>query len=357
MAKLTKLNKGMLFPILRMLLGIEVVILLLLLFNNWNTLFPNEIADKTIGTNIARCEASMITDKLTVYPTNLSVRMGKYDVQLLLDLSDSVVIAYDNFIDYGYIAYQLGEKKLSLIEVILSEKFPDELGLDADDIEILNAGNILRRILYHEESTSDIEIVGKELDGIDGYLFIIEHTMTNDSDKYREKHLESIELDGDYEVDIENFNSKAMKLMITITDSLLVTENKDRMAMVHLDGLGEFDLSTLSSFNNNIGFNFNLVTGLNILNCDTGEVYAHILTLPESAKEYMVEREGWNNLYNHIDKDNKEAEYYGVFGIQTSKGFYCIKLTELAPDTFEEQLIELFGILPDDMKLDTNITN
>ena len=309
--------------------------------------------DKLVDTNFSQFMASTYTDSMEVMTTVLSVDMGKYDALLSLGLSDSIILAADNYGDYGYIAYQSIDEN-DATEIILSKDIPAEISLTEDELSVMSDRNILQSITYDESTLTLIEKTGLKIEEIDGYVFVINHVVTPDGNKDA-TNINSIELTGDYDKDIENMDTKALKLITTIDNVIIYSKNKEKQVLLDIDGLGNFDLNQISDFDGNAGYSYQQDRILRLYNHKENKVYAGITNIDTSEIDGLIEVDGWNNLYKHIDSDKIDSDNYGMFGIQTSKGFYRIQLTESASDTFAKQLIEMFGIKPDDEKIESSL--
>lgn len=274
---------------------------------------------------------STYTDELQYQPSHVSTNLGKYNAEFDIDLSDSIVISFDNYNDYTYIAYK-SEDGTTQTEIILSKDIPDGLNLDDKTKDALKKTN--QQVSEISDGEIMIEKAYKNLYN-QGYLFVIQQIVAESGKQ-----------------------TFATDMLNTLSECMLFTKSNDENNFyIEFDGLGTFDLNNISVMNGHAGVYFGQDNVMRMYNFEEDKVYAYITNM---NSQYMMNKssnlelaDGWNNLYYDKDKDNKDMMGYRAFAVQTTKGMYYIKVDENAPEGLEEEIIEWLGIKQDDQKLNT----
>lgn len=275
---------------------------------------------------------STYTDYLEYQPRRISTNLGDWIVEFDLDISDCIVTSFDNYDNYTYISYMTTDKNV-FTEIIISDTIPEELNLDKDLVEELSKPNNYAISVTDSDGIA-VEKAYKNLYN-QGYLMVLQQANSESGAK-----------------------TFAKDMLDTIDECMLYSRNKDSKHLyVEIDGLGTYDLNQLSVLNGKAGVYFGQDNVLRLYNFDEDNVYGYITNI---NNPYMMNKQdnlelvdGWNNLYYDKDKDNIEMMGYRGFGVQTSKGFYYIKMDEEAPKELEKEIIELLGIKADDEKIKT----
>ena len=278
-------------------------------------------------------EMSTYSDFLTYYPKHITVDLGDYNAELDIDVSDSIVMATDIYDQYAYVVY-MAEDASTYTEIIIAKDIPGAMVID--EYTAANLHKQKDEIFASTELNEETGIItGRAFTSLEGrgMLAVIQQSKTAD-------------------------DNIAEKLATTIKECTLYsknTKNTDEKFFLEIDGLGVYDMNELSFLDESAGIYFGQDTVCRFYNTKDNVDYAW---LTYADNQYMMnntfnmeQAEGWNNLYYDKDFDDETRMGHRGMGIQTSKGYYYIKVAENAPEGTEDEIIKWLGIQPDDEKV------
>lgn len=301
--------------------------------------------DKTIDYRGTHLAVSTYTDYLTYSPLNVAVDTGDYNIELALDLSDVIVDVYEDYVDYAKICYINGEKDryttLIITDDLVAKGFLLEGDTMAEGAKKLNAVVVADPV--DEEMTTET-----------GEKKIIRSQMAV-ANLYG--HGQMLVYDQCYVTEADE-QPRSEKMINGFSDMVKFSKDPDienEDFIVEFEGLATVDMNKFENLKGNVGTYFGNDIAFRFYNEAEDQNYAWITHMNNSVLEsYSTNFERhpeYSNVYVHKNSEVTDSINYRSFAVQGTRGCYYVKVWEFAPEDFEQQILDAFGIKESDTKL------
>lgn len=302
-------------------MGAGVVLLLVLVMIL--TMFTRDKVDidDTMTGKVSEFNVGLDKDTFYIKPISIKTELGGYDTHLTMDIDKDNLLTLDNYGSFTSMSYS-DKDKTAINELMITKDLPEGINIDG-----LKTNKISKK--------SSLVRVGdsiRELKDIGGGFIYRTLSAKNLNDK-----VATSEVDNIYK---KMKNSKH-------------TENRD--VILHIDGIGDLKLSSLSIFKNNPGIFYGKDKVLRLYNYKDDVSYiwiTHINNVLLMNTVGNLERTEFNNVYRDKDYTKQDAMGHRTYSVMTSKGMYTFKFNDKAPKGLEMELFKVLNIKKDDKKIE-----